>query len=362
MINGQAVTITTNENFDNKNIILTRSLNFKSKYSYADSTRTDFGDINGDDADGNSLMTEMTTGTGFMPIGNISRNFCGNFDGKYNKIMNLFECADTELGLFGWINSAQIQNIYVNGKVSKESLEETDRGKSIAGICGRVDGNVVVQNCISDVEIYANNYGVAGILGRGYGKWTVINCANLGKIENRSESTAGIVGRPERPAYVYNCYNVGDIIGKVNGGTGGIVGDIVSADERIISNVYNVGNIKADGGYGAGGIVGQIRSCTNANINSAYSIGKILGKSTYLGSICAFVKNDATVNITNSKYKKGICSKVIGNSSASEYEGVTEVEGLTGEELVKELNANVAENSGWKKWKLGTNGYPTFID
>ena len=362
MINGQAVTITTNENFDNKNIILTRSLNFKSKYSYADSTRTDFGDINGDDTDGNSLMTEMTTGTGFTPIGNISRNLCGNFDGKYNKIMNLFECADTELGLFGWINSAQIQNIYVNGKVSKESLEETDRGKSIAGICGRVDGNVVVQNCISDVEIYANNYGVAGILGRGYGKWTVINCANLGKIENRSESTAGIVGRPEGPAYVYNCYNVGDIIGKVNGGTGGIVGDIVSADERIISNVYNVGNIKADGGYGAGGIVGQIRSCTNANINSAYSIGKILGISTNLGSICAFVRNDATVNITNSKYKKGLCSKIIGNSSVLEYEGVTEVDELTGEELVKELNANVAENSGWKQWKLGPDGYPIFID
>ena len=32
------------------------------------------------------------------------------------------------------------------------------------------------------------------------------------------------------------------------------------------------------------------------------------------------------------------------------------------EELVKELNANVAENSGWKQWKLGPDGYPIFID
>ena len=362
--NGKAVEITTSKGFYNENIILTRSLNFKSKYSYADSTRTDFGDINGDDTDGNSLMTEMTTGTGFMPIGNISRNFCGNFDGKYNKIMNLFECADTELGLFGWINSAQIQNIYVNGKVSRANLEKTDMSNAVAGICGRANGNeITIVNCVSNVEIYANNYGVAGILGRGFAdSWTVINCANLGRIENKSESTAGIIGRPEGSAYVYNCYNVGDIIGKVNGGTGGIVGDINSSNERIISNVYNAGNIKADEGYGAGGIVGQIRSCTNANINSAYSIGKILGKSTYLGSICAFVRNDATVTIKNSKYKKGICSKIIGNSSALEYEGVTEVDELTGEELVKELNANVAENSGWKQWKLGPDGYPTFID
>lgn len=365
MINGQAVTITTNENFDNKNIILTRSLNFKSKYSYADSTRTDFGDINGDDADGNSLMTEMTTGTGFMPIGNLTRRFSGNFDGKYNKIMNLFECADTELGLFGWTNdNVKIQNLYVNGKISRANLEKTDMSNAVAGICGRANGNeITIVNCVSDVEIYANNYGVAGILGRGFAdSWTVINCANLGRIENKSESTAGIIGRPEGSAYVYNCYNVGDIIGKVNGGTGGIVGDIVSTNERIISNVYNIGNIQMDGGYGAGGIVGQIRSCTNANINSAYSIGKILGKSTYLGSICAFVRNDATVTIKNSKYKKGICSKIIGNSSALEYEGVTEVDELTGEELVKELNANVAENSGWKQWKLGPDGYPTFID
>ena len=364
--NGKAVEITTSKGFYNENIILTRSLNFKSKHSYIDSTRTDFGDINGDDTDGNSLMTEMTTGTGFMPIGSLTRRFSGNFDGKYNKIMNLFECADTELGLFGWTNdNVKIQNLYVNGKISRANLEKTDMSNAVAGICGRANGNeITIVNCVSDVEIYANNYGVAGILGRGFAdSWTVINCANLGRIENKSESTAGIIGRPEGSAYVYNCYNVGDIIGgKVNGGTGGIVGDINSSNERIISNVYNIGNIQMDGGYGAGGIVGQIRSCTNANINSAYSIGKILGKSTYLGSICAFVRNDATVNITNSKYKKGLCSKIIGNSSVLEYEGVTEVDELTGEELVKELNANVAENSGWKQWKLGPDGYPIFID
>ena len=44
--NGQAVTIAKNDTFQNKYVILTRNLNFKSKYSYEDSTRTDFGDIN----------------------------------------------------------------------------------------------------------------------------------------------------------------------------------------------------------------------------------------------------------------------------------------------------------------------------
>ena len=61
--NGQAVTITRADTFQNKNVILTRNLNFKSKYSYENSERTDFGNLNNNDTDGNSLITEMTTGT-----------------------------------------------------------------------------------------------------------------------------------------------------------------------------------------------------------------------------------------------------------------------------------------------------------
>ena len=59
-----------------------------------------------------------------MPIGILTRRLSGNFDGKYNKIMNLFVCADTELGLFGWTNdNVKIQNLYVNGKISRANLE-----------------------------------------------------------------------------------------------------------------------------------------------------------------------------------------------------------------------------------------------
>ncbi len=66
--NGVAVSIKNTNTFEGKYVVLTRSLNFKSKHSYDDYTRTDFGNINGDDTDGNVLMTEMTTGTGFTPI------------------------------------------------------------------------------------------------------------------------------------------------------------------------------------------------------------------------------------------------------------------------------------------------------
>ena len=80
---GEPVQVTTaNRNsFSGKYIALKTNLNFKSKLSYQNSERTDFGDINGNTEDGNSLMNEMTTGTGFKPIG-INNAFTGIFEGQ----------------------------------------------------------------------------------------------------------------------------------------------------------------------------------------------------------------------------------------------------------------------------------------
>ena len=55
---GKAVKIENAKGFDGEYVVLKRSLNFKSKYSYANSERTDFGDINGIEDDGNALMNE----------------------------------------------------------------------------------------------------------------------------------------------------------------------------------------------------------------------------------------------------------------------------------------------------------------
>ena len=77
--NGEVVKIETANSFKGKYIVLKTNLNFKSKLSYQNSERTDFGDINGDTDDGNTLINEMTTGTGFRPIGNEKCCFERNF-------------------------------------------------------------------------------------------------------------------------------------------------------------------------------------------------------------------------------------------------------------------------------------------
>ena len=107
------------------NVILTRDLNFKSSASYIDSTRTDFGDINGNAEDGNALITEMTTGTGFMSIGKDNSIFFGGyFDGGYHKIQNIYISKTGQAGLFGCVatsirdSSSSIKNLTITGNIS----------------------------------------------------------------------------------------------------------------------------------------------------------------------------------------------------------------------------------------------------
>ena len=100
--NGNPIEITTANSFSGKYVVLKTTLNFKSKLSYQNSERIDFGDINGIEDDGNILMNEMMTGSGFRPIG----TFSGTFDGNYYQICNLYENKDNiNLGLFGTIKS-----------------------------------------------------------------------------------------------------------------------------------------------------------------------------------------------------------------------------------------------------------------
>lgn len=71
--------------FSGKYVVLTRDLDFKSIFSYNDYKTTLFGNINGDSST-DSLMIELTTGTGFNPI-NV---FSGTLNGQEHKISNLY--------------------------------------------------------------------------------------------------------------------------------------------------------------------------------------------------------------------------------------------------------------------------------
>ena len=423
--NGKAVTITRANAFKNKNVILTRNLNFKSKYSYANSQRTDFGDINGDDTDGNSLMTEMTTGTGFVPIG----TFWGNFNGKEHTISKIYinaaEDDKTPKGLFGDARNAYICNLMINGEIKSNwhtgGIVGDAYGSTIENCQNKVDiigynmvggisgiGAKKIENCknygtveitgrdysasgaggieavasnINDAETYeinnCVNYGkvtgigfLGGIIATSNGDGSIKNCTNQGTINpsNNNDLAGGIVAwKRNKTLNIISSENKGDIKGTARIG-GGIIGSVSGANWEFelnaqIYNCYNTGKIQIDNI--AGGIIGEQGTIAAQNyvyIYNSYNLGKTVGKQkgNIVGIIKANTGTDTKTEFLNVYYS---LEPAIGTGSLTSGEATLKTEKeIKSQAFVDLLNSNIGTNTDWKKWKLGSDGYPTFVE
>ena len=159
--NGEAVEINLASSFSGKYIVLKRSLVFLSKFSYANSERTDFGDINGNLEDGNMLINEMTTGKGFIPIIGFSGNFDGKSENEIYKISNIYIQSEGMAGLFAYVSgNVTIKNLDISGTIKGES----HTGGIIGEIRNYQNGKCNVINCINRASIVGKNM-AGGVVG-----------------------------------------------------------------------------------------------------------------------------------------------------------------------------------------------------
>ena len=363
--NGQAVEITMNDKFQGKNVILMRTLNFNSKYSYEDSNSTKFGDLNQDGIVEN-IKTELTKTeencTGFTPIGNSFydyKTFNGTFNGKNNEIKNLYVKAAGYAGVFGAVWGT-IENLTVSGNI-------TSTNGNAGGIVGKSVGNI--YNCCNKATIQGYDYtgGIGGdVWANGGVVLLVMNCKNLGNVTSVNNRVGGIVGGSS--GEVTNCYNAGKVTGNYN--TGGIIGQ--SRQKVKLTNCYNVGNIESKLDRVAG-IVANVYA--EVTVNNCYNIGKLIGSSanglgaTTISNSYNFGQmtsknpcNTIGAKTINSCYYK---SSQKANNETTE-EGVIDLEGKTAQQMVEILNSYKDSEGAypieWKKWKIGSDGYPTFAD
>ena len=358
VIENNEITYSTKyNNFSKKYVSLVKNLDFKVPLSYENAERIDYGDIN-QDGKVENLLTELTTGKGWIPIGgygstkNVS-GFSGTFEGNNNRISNLYINDGTEVdsvGLFG--KASYINNINVLGIVNCNS-------KNAGGICGSSGMNIKnshyigkvvnqrassytggiiglghysgcnIENCSSKGTIKGTTY-VGGIVGsyatkvdNSYNESNVIgdrliggisggggqilNCYNTGKIEGNS-SIGGIVGYR---GGAEKCYNKGTILGKSS--LGGIVGEEV----KDVIECYNTGEIKGTGSD-VGGIAGRWLFSGVYTISKCYNIGKVSGTSDVSGilAVCDGGKKDSIIEkcynigeINGTTYVAGILGK-----------------------------------------------------
>ena len=366
--NGKAIEINTSTNFTNKTVELKRNLNFKSKYSYTNSKRTDFGDINGNENDGNTLINEMTTGTGFNPIGyaqtvpseyiKVGPSFRGVFDGNGNNIDNIYINRSKVSGLFGYVSGAkEIRNINISGEIIATN-------SFAGGIIGFYNiGNTAVTTkiikCTNKASITSNGgttifwseNGVSGgIVGRTQGKLIIDSCSNFGNISGEM-SAGGITGM--NADYIKNCFNAGTIISSGSTSTDSYAGGIVGGEYASvisIENCYNIGDISAK--KVAGGIIGG-GTAGSVNIKNSYNNGNIKNATTKKAMV-----GNIEFTITNGYYNSSLTDSTITIDN-----GLIDIADKSSEEFINLLNSyrNDGEETypiDWKRWKLGEKGYP----
>lgn len=241
-------------------------------------------------------------GLGFDPLGDDTNKFIGNFDGQNHTISNITINRPSEeyVGLFGYIDSSSVTNLNVSGTVSGERF--------VGGVIGGVDGNSLIDNVHSNVEILVTVVGsfggfggliafvsgavvvsnasaivnidvtnapsflyLGGLVGRNSG--IIRDSYSAGTITVNTSSTVfgGFVGDNQNGSAIYDSYSTVNIFASSNSSS---VGGFVGRNTGLISGSYSTGNIQVNSGSAIGGFVGQ--SLTGTGIANSYTSSNVL--------------------------------------------------------------------------------------
>ena len=289
--------VNSGNSYKGKTVSLMRTLDFNEDSSYANPADTSFGDLN-EDGVVEGIKNELTTGIGFTPIGTSTSKFMGTFDGRDNEIKNLYIMVniDSAIGLFAYIEGAEIKNLGVTGVVNNLYYAGGIVGDAITSKIFNCHNFATIkgEQCIGGIAATIQNT-------------TIEDSYNTGKIMNNYYVgyIGGIVGKiDENDSIIYKCYNLGIIqiqtIGPVQVLAGGIVGGIYYGNNNIVKECYNRGNIKFSNKQGffyfVGGLIGRVAS--NNNVINSYNTGNIEITGAYAGDtggICGHTEDNTPI-------------------------------------------------------------------
>ena len=276
-------------------------------------------------------MEDWEYGDPFIPIGNWSTRFSGNFNGDNFKVNNLYVRGidwDSS-GLFGVAgNGAYISNIIL---VDPISTAEEDSAGGIVGYTWVNAGEptVIIENChiktsiegVSTISVRSigEGLGVGGIVGNAAHNTTIRKCNVDGNIiighsaSQYGQNAGGIAGYlgGRDACLIEECYiskevtvegkeRVGGIVGYLNGGTikncytrcidilgkhhiGGICGSAVTSSlgpKSKLEYCYSASDITiASGGTNYGGILGSNPDSSDTEIINCYYDSDVCGLS-----------------------------------------------------------------------------------
>ncbi len=223
--------------------IQTRDLDFNDSTTYKNANDTSYGDINGNGTV-EDIKTELTTGSGFYPIGNRDHAFKGSYDGQNHRIDNLYinnNVQNSFLGLWGVINGNTIENLIISGEILTTVV-------SNSGIIGAIyNGNSILNNLINEINITSSvgTWSLGGIIGglETNNNLLIRHCVNKGNISN-GNNTGGVIGINNGTLIIEKSKNEGTVTNSIGKHTAGLVGrDNASTNITQIYKSSNSGNV-----------------------------------------------------------------------------------------------------------------------
>ncbi|UCE36896.1 MAG: tandem-95 repeat protein [Thermoplasmata archaeon] len=243
--------------------------------------------------------TNLSSGAGFVPIGNYSDRFTGTLEGNDYSIYNLYinRSSTDYIGLFGYTQNAEIKNVslegnnvtgnqYVgslmgmnNGGLITNCIVNDSKASGdtyIGGLMGRNTGGGVVTNCTTSVNTTGTGQWTGGLIGHNNGE--VTNCTSKGYTTGNNV-VAGLIGQ-DGGGVVTNCTVYGDVYGSLNYVAGLIGYNIGGTITDCVSHGYTNGTGQFVGGLIGYNEIGAITNCIAYGNTTGYTnyVGGLIGE------------------------------------------------------------------------------------
>ena len=264
-----------------------------------------------------SLNITGTASNVWVPIGNITTRFKGNFDGDGHEVSNMTvlvksTSGNTYAGLFGYIYGGSIKNTGVTGNVYAYSSASSSASAKAGGLVGYSSSSSSISNSYATGNVYAYSASASagGLAGSSSGS-SISNSYATGNVYASNSYPYGVYagGLVGDGSGISNSYATGNVYASSSSSSnvyaGGLAG--YSNSSSGMSNNYATGNVYAssssDNCY-AGGLVG-LQYSREGSISNGYATGDVYASSTksiYAGGLLG--KNDGG-SITNGYYYSG---------------------------------------------------------
>ena len=251
------------------------------------------------------------------PIGG-ENPFKGIFDGNKHTVSDLYiNSSGSNLGLFGYVDGAEIKNVTVQGNVTgfyEEGNEQS--GQYVGLVLGVGTTKSKLENCKSRGSVTGCSY-VGGIAGLIANNCFITSCTNRATVKNYPGTSGayfgGIVGYGTGLSF---CANYADITAE-GSSVGGLVGYVFpDINNEGMSNCMNVGNVI--GKQNVGGLAGECFAPQNTN---NYSSGRVEATNQYAGLLVGKYGNDPSKAFANTYYVEEGLVVENGTATAGKYYG-----------------------------------------